>query len=282
MRLFDQLDWKFFVSLVATVAGIVIPVWLWQIDQTSKAMSATLVDSSLLTPNSTQPLSGLALTFNGAPVNKAFWSTVEIMNDGFKPLIANEWEAPIEISTSSPSRILSAKLVSVSPSDLRPSMLLADNRIQIVPLLLNPNDKIRIGILTVDGSPEFQVRTRIAGVSNTKIEDKSDPARAHTSKTRITVLAFFLMIIYCASAILAGSRHFRLLDRVAFGMASVVCSASSTKLLTSRGMPTDFYSALVNISPLLLLAILSTFGLFYFRSHIINRLRFKNRLTSSK
>lgn len=45
-----RIDWKFLLTLLVTVASAVVPVWLWQADLSSKALTLTIKSAANLQP----------------------------------------------------------------------------------------------------------------------------------------------------------------------------------------------------------------------------------------
>ena len=55
------LDLKFVVSLLATLAGVLVPVWLWQSDLASRSIEVKIVSIADLHPSNAPKLNGIQI-----------------------------------------------------------------------------------------------------------------------------------------------------------------------------------------------------------------------------
>ena len=160
------LDWKFAVTFLATVAGVVVPIALWQADLSSKTLSLEVVSVTSLDPSTPQQVHGLAVALDGAPVSKPFLSVLQVRNTGSRPVVASEFESPVEIVLAPPAKLLRVEVTNAEPPDLKPSVSVSDAKLLIQPLLLNPRDSLQLNVLTANAQPSFSARSRIAGVAS--------------------------------------------------------------------------------------------------------------------
>lgn len=163
-------DWKFFVTLLATVAGLAVPVWLWQFDLNAKSLTVRIVSSVPLQSPSANSIPDLQISIEGEPVDNPVISTLEIANDGAKPIPTSDFESDIELQISEVSKIIRAKVAEVEPEDLKATVSVDGQSVRLKPLLLNPNDKVTLSVLTSGAIPEFSPRARIAGVPSIKFD----------------------------------------------------------------------------------------------------------------
>ena len=190
-------DWKFAVTFLITVAGAAIPVWLYQADLASKALTLRLISTASLAPQGDATFDGVEVSFEGATLKSPALSIIELSNTGTRPIPADDFEAPIEVFTTAPAAIVQARLKSTRPADLAPTLSTVDGKVRIAPLLLNPNDKIELIVLTSNGPIGFATRARIAGVSHIPV---SDPVTAKATRRywfRTSVAAALTAVYVC-------------------------------------------------------------------------------------
>jgi hypothetical protein len=190
-----QVDWKFVLTLAAAVAGVLIPVWLWQADLSSKAINLKVVSTAELRPENTAQLEGIQLLLDGQPVDRPFVSLVELKNTGSRPITTADFESPIELSVKLPAKLLKAQVTGTDPAGLRPTLQVNADAVSLSPLLLNSGDQVQITLLTTGPRPEFDARARVAGVSALQVTN-FDPSRSERREWLRLVTATLLLVLY--------------------------------------------------------------------------------------
>ena len=166
-----RFDWKFFLTLAITIASVAVPVWLWQIDLSSKSLTLTVKSTAELQPKGIDSLDGIQLSVDGKTLDSPYVSVLELSNSGSRPIVTSDFEGPIRISTESPSKLVKVRPTSSTPLSLEPALSLAEGTVLLQPLLLNPGDTIRITAVATGAKPAFTARARAAGVTELKVID---------------------------------------------------------------------------------------------------------------
>jgi hypothetical protein len=206
-------DWKFALTLLATLAGVMVPVWLWQAELASKALTLRLISTASLTPQGDATLDGVEVSFEGAPLKNPALSIIELSNTGTRPISAADFEAPIELSATSPATIVQARLKSARPLDLAPVLSISAGKVRIAPLLLNPDDNLQLVVLTSNAPASFSTRARIAGVSHIPVSDAASAKATRRYWMRTSVAIALIAVYLCVMlqfSMLARRRVFRL------------------------------------------------------------------------
>lgn len=190
-----QFDWKFVLTLVAAVAGVLVPVLLWQADLSAKSISLRVISVSELRPQGAAKLDGIQLSLDGNPIERPFVSVIELKSTGNRPIQSSDFEAPIEVFAKAPVALLKAQVTRVEPVDLEPLLTVGSDKVVVSPLLLNPGDQIQVTILTSGSTPEFGARSRIAGVSSLVI-DNLDPSRMQPREWLRLITGTLLLVLY--------------------------------------------------------------------------------------
>ena len=189
-------DLKFLSTLLAAVAGIVVPIWLWRADLTSKSMQIRTISQTPLANQITQSVSGLSVSLDGLPLENPYLTVIEITNTGSRPIQTADFEGDIEIASSEKSAIVRVQVTATSPQSLRPSVGLENGNARIKALLLNPNDAITLSILSKNQAPSFSARARIAGVSTIEFETTPKSRRLVSSTSAKLTIGAALMLNY--------------------------------------------------------------------------------------
>ena len=167
----ERLDWKFFLTLIIAIASVAVPVWLWQIDLSSKALTLTVKSIAELQTQGISDLDGVQVLVDGKPLASPFVSVLELSNSGSRPIVASDFEGPVRISAALPSAIAKARQTSSTPASLVPALTLYEGAVLVQPLLLNPGDVVRFTLVSANGKPQYSARGRIAGVSDVAVSD---------------------------------------------------------------------------------------------------------------
>ncbi len=75
-----RLDWKFFITLLLMLAGVTVPVWIWQADQTAKGLQLEIISLTALTPMTNHAVEGLKFTLNDQLMVEPYLSVIELTN----------------------------------------------------------------------------------------------------------------------------------------------------------------------------------------------------------
>jgi len=173
-----RFDWKFWVVLGATLAGVLVPVWLWRADLEARSVHIRKLSQTSLQPPDTAKGFDVRVSVGGSELQTAYLTVFELVNDGARPVSASEFESSIEITSKNKAEIVRASVTSTKPADLLPSISIDAGTVKIKPMLLNPGDLVTFAVLSTKDEPMFTSRARIAGVKTVPIVDaqsKSTP-----------------------------------------------------------------------------------------------------------
>lgn len=191
MALFS--NWKFLATLAVAIAGVVVPVWLWQADLNSKSLSIKLATRVPLQPVEKESLQGMEISVDGQRIESPYLVVLEITNDGSKPILASDFESPLVIRLSSDTYFVRARITNKTPKDIDTDISAEKTEISLKPALLNPKDSVSVTVVTAGVAPILETRARVAGIPSISIAD-------NTIKKRNTARLIFLAL---AAALLA-------------------------------------------------------------------------------
>jgi hypothetical protein len=194
-----RFDWRYFVMLAATTAGVVVPVSLWQADQRARAVEARVVSLTPLYPSVSGTEVDLKLSLGTTELRQPVLSVIEIRNSGTRPISGSDFEGPIEVLVEPGPTVRRASLTSKAPTSLRPELTQTAYGFQVQPLLLNPGDQMTVAVLTDGGKPSFKALARIVGVMDVEVvvaQKEPDPRRL------AWLQAFFGFFVLTAYAVL--------------------------------------------------------------------------------
>lgn len=186
------------IAIMISVFMGVLPYWILTQE---KSLSIKLVAQVPLGDSITGVIKGLALTFDGKPLNSALFTIISIENDGKIPILKTDFEMPLELRVTSGSKIQAAKVLRTMPLEQQVTVASEDKTILFSPSLLNPGDSLELGILTSNGLPGFSIRGRVAGISKLAIQKEGGSKRGVIFLSVIVIaLAYVASISYAIIA----------------------------------------------------------------------------------
>jgi hypothetical protein len=152
------------VQVALAGVAIIVGIGIFWFERHNKSLAYTItVSRSLVTKTKAFP--DLDVFYDGAPVEAPWLVVWRVANGGATAVEASQVEEPLRLWVE-PSRILSAAITHTRPAAFSPSIEEIDSHnITLDRRLINPNDMFEVQML-LDGQPDtYDVRARIAGVS---------------------------------------------------------------------------------------------------------------------
>ena len=252
-----KFEWKFYVTLLATLSGVVVPIWLWQADVGGKSLAITLISSVELQVAEHSSIPDLQVTIGGTAIKSPVLSTIEVSNDGSKPVPASDYEGAIEIGTTKNSKIIRANVSSTYPDKLPVHLETTSQSIKIYPLLLNPGDKIKISIISSGNLPALTSLSRIAGISAIKYIDETRTDKVSPMKISWELVKF----LTCLTLYFVFSTYLFRGGNVGISKALAICSMFCFTLLAAHSVKYMYLVAeaersLINMWPIALVTLI--------------------------
>lgn len=183
MKLFG--DWKYFLTFFITVVGIAVSIWIWQAES-SKSLSIKLITRVSLQPKEQESLPEMEISVDGSRLENPHLVVFEVTNDGSKPILATDFESPLDIRLESKTSFVRSRVTGTNPKDIEATILSERQLISLKPTLLNSKDTIAITAITSGASPIFVYKARVVGISHVSLEDST------IEKKSIVMLVFWL------------------------------------------------------------------------------------------
>jgi len=162
------INWKS-LTLLLTIAGLLIPVWIWRSDVNSKSLQFRVNSLVSLQSETAPSISGLQISVDGIPLKSPYITVLELTNSGDRPISTSDFEAPLELRPQEGAVIVRASITSVSPKDVKAIIETKAELLELKPMLLNPKDSVTISILSSGVRPVYTVSSRIVGIASVPI-----------------------------------------------------------------------------------------------------------------
>lgn len=217
------------MSLVVAIAAVIVPVWLWQSDLTSKFLTITISTCISLQPAEKESLQGMEISFKGKRLGNSHLVILEIINNGSKPILSNDFESPLEIRLVSETYFVSSRITEKAPKDIDTDISIEKNWLSLKPSLLNPNDKVRVTTITDGDTPIFEGKARVVGIPSISIYE--DTVKKF-NKVKVIFLLLAAIFLAIASHIAYEGTMFseRVFLRKRAAVLSPVCPRSQVLL----------------------------------------------------
>lgn len=222
-----RFDWKFLLTLLVALAGVLVPVWLWRADISARSLHIKKISQTSLQPPDSAKALSLTISIAGAELHTPYLTVFELVNDGAKPVPSSDFESSIEISTANAAKIVRTTLTNTTPKDLLPDVVLESGIVRIKPILLNPGDSATFAVLTSGDAPSFVSRARIAGVPSVPIDEETSKTKSPriTATFSIFALAFFAISYLTYDGWTAKGCHLR--PRAAFFVSFITFTSGA-------------------------------------------------------
>lgn len=155
--------WTFVGALLALLA-ILVSIGVYYAQKQRKRITVETLARVPLIAIGKEGIEGLAITFNGQPLERATVVLIRVTNTGNMPILSADFEAPLSFEFSADSKILSATVVSSEPPRIPITVTISGETATLSPHLLNPNDNLTCRILLPASESKFVSLARIAGV----------------------------------------------------------------------------------------------------------------------
>ena len=163
------------VWITALIASLTFMGWLIKafLDRKRPALGKEIEQSIPVLRPEAETTPELILTYAGEAIWEAHLVILKIKNTGNISISVEDFEKNIGISTGGVD-VLDAEVIDKTPDELDPKVRFANDGIEIIPLLLNPNDEFRLKILLRQPPKKLVVRSRIKAIKEiTEIGDRS-------------------------------------------------------------------------------------------------------------
>jgi hypothetical protein len=149
-----------FFTIAAIVASFAIYRW-----QRQRRALTYHVKSTYPLLKSTEELQGrLSVQVDGVAVRNIDVMFLEVQNSGNHPVSRSDFDVPFAIEFEPPAYIISAVVDAEEPDNLGVTLEVAEQKVTLQPILLNPGDKFTLKLLLSSDSKKFAITGRIIGI----------------------------------------------------------------------------------------------------------------------
>lgn len=236
-----RLDWKFVLTSLLAVVGVLVPVYLWNADFTAQSLTVRLVSSSALELPADSKIHDLQILVNGSKIESPHIYSLSLVNSGSKPIPSASFETPLEVRTQNDAKLITAQITGTEPADIPAKILIEDNKLRILPFLSNPRDQINVTLVS-SGPLDLVAQARIAGVRDILFEDMSQNQARPISSFFFAFIGISCLALYLFHLPVGDFRSptrigltLKILTTSAFVIAGIVFATRSLNELNLTG-----------------------------------------------
>lgn len=191
------------VLAIAVPTGVALWIYKRHATREHKALSYTVVATQLLSKHAQdEPIEVL---YGGVSVLQPQVTALTVVNAGNAPIKPDDFDGPLRINLPEGARLLSVSVEKSNPADLGPVVQKQQaTDLTIAPLLLNPQDRFRVRLVTADALGEIRLQGRIAGVKQVERETDPVPLELMVDSRAFQNFGRSLLLTFLASAIFLG------------------------------------------------------------------------------
>lgn len=153
-------------TYLAIVVGVIVSVIIYNRQQSKKALTYYVVAAAPLLKVSKVIKTNVVVLYRGEPVECADIAFIRFSNTGNQTINPEDYIDPVKITFPQGTRVLTASIHSVYPSQVTVGVDWSDdsNEVVISNPLLNPGDRFTVQILADNPQATYWVTGRISGV----------------------------------------------------------------------------------------------------------------------
>lgn len=164
--IFHEQMWQFVIATVIAVLAIVVSILIYLKQRQRKALSYQILTQTPLLGLEEKIKGKLQILFDGKPVEDVNLIEFRIINSGNMPILATDYEHPINLSFDEKTKVLTAEVFKTNPKSLKATVKIEDAKIILPPVLLNSRDSIILKTLVSQFNGKISVDGRIIGVKD--------------------------------------------------------------------------------------------------------------------
>jgi hypothetical protein len=156
------------LTALAAVAAVVVAIGLFVVQSRKQQKSLGYQKSErALVHVGAEARGKVRIQYEGEEVSDVHLVEIILRNTGNVPIARDDFDRPVIFSFPETTKLLPATLTAVGyPEEIRPAASLSNGAITVEPMLLNPGDRITVGILAsgLSTSEEIGIDVRVLGI----------------------------------------------------------------------------------------------------------------------
>jgi hypothetical protein len=163
------MDWKFGVTTLVGVLALAVS-FVPVMDRPSRGAAFIALAQGPLTPSEMKGVP-LTISMDGEVLQDPYLTVFDFKNTGNSPILASEFDGPIQLRALHDVRIIRASITAAHPAALEPNVAHSEKAVSIQPLLLNGGDSFTVTMITSGGEAHLDPRVRIAGIASVQFDE---------------------------------------------------------------------------------------------------------------
>lgn len=191
----DQM-WQFIIGALIAIVTIIVSIIIYLKQRSRKRLSYEILSNTALLSVEEEIKNDIQLTYKGKVVEGVKLLVLRIFNSGNLPIVSADYERPIGIEFGKETRVLAAEVIEKNPANLQSTISIENRVVTLYPALLNPSDSVTIKMLVTKYENDFQVNSRIIGVSRIELLPES------SVMTSAVIFTFILLGVWAFGSVI--------------------------------------------------------------------------------
>lgn len=192
-----QQHWAWLIAVVSIIAaGVYQAINLYVTKRRSlKAFSYSIILDSPFLSKKYEAIERVQMLLDGNPVPNVRVIIIELRNTGAKELTPGDFHTPVNIALGRDCTVLQADVVDTHPDQFKPSVEVKDFTVSLIPILMNPGDRVKIMVLAgIPTSHKLVIGGRIAGVASLQTDERRTTMRKERLRRLLLLFVSTLIV----------------------------------------------------------------------------------------
>jgi hypothetical protein len=169
----DQI-WQF-IGAVLGLTAILVAYNIFFLQKPVKNVQIVLLSNASLVDVNPEIVDNIEVYYKGDLAKNITLLDFQILNDGNQPIVASDYSKPISLFVNPSFEIVDSSIIESNPANIGMNLTkVSPNQTEISPVLLNPDDWVKIRFILIDRNSsnqkvKFQADGRIAGVKQIEV-----------------------------------------------------------------------------------------------------------------
>lgn len=213
------------------LAALAFSVWFFWLGREAKALTVTILAETPLVNIASEAggLSDLTVLYKGEPAGNVSLIQVKIENSGNRAIRVEDFTTPLSFGFGEGFAVIDAAIIDVEPKDLGLAVIVVDGRAEVLPLLLNSDDRAVLRFLVVNKlDPQgitsqragLEASARIVDVKTVRVQNALDEVPAMWFDSLVSglmillgALSSLLLVVNVINRMLRAQKNFRIANR---------------------------------------------------------------------
>lgn len=192
---------NYFWQIIGTVLALVAIFATYDVYNKNRPIKELqiVMDSSIsLIDVKPEARQDIEIFYRGQKVQNINLLQLSIINRGNQPILKSDYSENLSFLFDEGTQIVDASKISSEPTNIEVLLNVSNNQVVLSPILLNPEDSVKLRLLVISNnmSPTVieDIRGRIVGIKDLRILSKSEKSKNNEFQILVTASLFTIIV----------------------------------------------------------------------------------------